>query len=204
VKKSVGKHGLMGGVVNVFGEVDLLDDLRDHWTHESKDLERTYLIRTLQGVAHQRSLRITFLSGDVQVCGAGLVHDPNKPSDHKTMFQIITSGIVNVPPPSYIIKLLHNNKILYLPQNGLRSTNAVSDTKEDMLELFKEEVDGRPRELRKLMGKRNYAIFTAFEADTVQGKSLSLAVDFIVQGEGVYAQTGKYGPVVVPRLEPGW
>jgi hypothetical protein len=36
VKKAVGKQGLLGGVVNVFGEVDLLDDFRDHWTHESK------------------------------------------------------------------------------------------------------------------------------------------------------------------------
>lgn len=63
VKKGIGKHGLMSSVVSVFGEVDVLDDLRDHWTHESKDLERTYFIRTLQGIAHNRSIRITFLSG---------------------------------------------------------------------------------------------------------------------------------------------
>ena len=36
VKKAFGKSGLMSSVVSVFGEVDLLDDLRDHWTHESK------------------------------------------------------------------------------------------------------------------------------------------------------------------------
>lgn len=36
VKKAIGKNGLMSGVVSIFGEVDLLDDLRDHWTHESK------------------------------------------------------------------------------------------------------------------------------------------------------------------------
>lgn len=63
VKKAVGKSGLMGGVLNSFGDVDIGDELRDMWTHESKDLERTYLIRTLQGIAHQKGLRMTFLSG---------------------------------------------------------------------------------------------------------------------------------------------
>jgi hypothetical protein len=63
VKKAVGKSGLMGGVLNSFGDVDIADELRDMWTHESKDLERTYLIRTLQGIAHQKGLRMTFLSG---------------------------------------------------------------------------------------------------------------------------------------------
>src|SRR5690606_13375820 len=76
VKKNLGKTGLMSGMVSIFGDVDIVDDLRDHWTHESKDLERTYLIRTLQGIAHRRSIRITFLSSAVNMCGAGLLHDP--------------------------------------------------------------------------------------------------------------------------------
>ena len=36
VKRAVGKTGLMSNVVSIFGEVDLLDDLRDYWTHQSK------------------------------------------------------------------------------------------------------------------------------------------------------------------------
>ena len=63
VKKAVGKSGLMGGVLNTFGDIDIADELRDMWTHESKDLERTYLIRTLQDIAHQKGIRMTFLSG---------------------------------------------------------------------------------------------------------------------------------------------
>lgn len=200
VKKAVGKHGLMGGVVNVFGEMELLDDVRDHWTHESKDLERTYLIRTLQGIAHSRSIRVTFLSGAVHLCGAGLVHDPDRPLDHKTMYQVVCGAMVDAPPSSYLLKMLHGSRALYVPQNGLRSTHAISDTKEDMMELFAAEVDGRSREYRRLMAKRGYVIFTAFDTE----KGTSLAVDFMVQGEGVYAQTGKYGPVVVPRLEQGY
>lgn len=36
VKKAVGKSGLMQGVLSPFGEIDVLDELRDLWTHESK------------------------------------------------------------------------------------------------------------------------------------------------------------------------
>lgn len=63
VKKAVGKTGLMGNVLNQFGEFDLAEELKDLWTHETKDLERTYLIRTLQGISQQKGIRMTFLSG---------------------------------------------------------------------------------------------------------------------------------------------
>jgi hypothetical protein len=36
LKTTVGKSGLMSGVVSPFGDVDLLDELRDLWTHDSK------------------------------------------------------------------------------------------------------------------------------------------------------------------------
>ncbi|KAL4868763.1 hypothetical protein BDV12DRAFT_92415 [Aspergillus spectabilis] len=225
VKRAVGKSGLMGGILSPFGEFDLLDELRDQWTHESKDLERTYLIRTLQGIAHQKSLRMTFLSGAVNVCGAGLVHDPGHPSDHKTMYQLISSSIVNSPPPSYIIKMLHsNNKPLYVPANGHRSTPAQpSDTKEDMMEIFQNDVTGQAREHKKLMGRRNYVAIVAYDPDSIGGSQMSmamygqqgglpqpggsgklnLAADFMVQGDGSFGQVVKYGPVIVPSLEHG-
>ncbi|KAI3018027.1 unnamed protein product [Aspergillus niger] len=214
VKRAVGKTGLMGGILSPFGELDLLDELRDQWTHESKDLERTYLIRTLQGIAHQKSLRITFLSGAVNACGAGLVHDPSFPSNHKTMYQLISSPVVNNPPPSYVIKLLHgSNKPLYVPANGQRSTpSKPTDTKEDMLELFQSDVTGQPREHRKLIGRRNYVAIVAYDPDIVntmyghpgQGSGkLNLAVDYMVQGDGTFGAVVKYGPVIVPSLEPG-
>jgi hypothetical protein len=63
VKKAVGKTGLMGNVLNQFGELDIQEVLKDMWTHDTKDLERTYLIRTLQGIAQQKGIRMTFLSG---------------------------------------------------------------------------------------------------------------------------------------------
>ncbi|KAJ6088608.1 hypothetical protein N7486_009869 [Penicillium sp. IBT 16267x] len=216
VKRAVGKSGLMGGILSPFGEFDLMDELRDQWTHESKDLERTYLIRTLQGIAHQKSLRMTFLSGAVNVCGAGLVHDPSNPSDHKTMYQLISSPSVNTPPPSYVVKMLHSsNKPLYIPANGHRSSFQPTDTKEDMMEIFQTEVNGQARDHRKLMGRRNYVAIVAYDPEVVAATpyggntppgarpKLSLAADFMVQGEGAYASVVKYGPVIVPSLEHG-
>jgi PhoD related phosphatase len=193
-----------------------------------QDLERTYLIRTLQGIAHQKSLRMTFLSGGVDCCGAGLVHDPARPQDHKTMYQLISSSVVNAPPSAYIVKMLHGgSKAWYIPANGHRSSpNTPSDTKEDMMEIFTHEPDGRTREAKRLMGRRNYVALVAFDPDAVQGQfagspitaqqahgsgqgsgKLSLAADFMVQVDG--SQMGgmntvsKYGPVIVPNLEFG-
>ncbi|KAI9814736.1 MAG: hypothetical protein M1827_003002 [Pycnora praestabilis] len=213
VKKSIGKSGLMGGILSPFGDIDMLDELRDQWTHESKDLERTYLIRTLQGISHQKSLRMTFLSGAVNCCGAGLVHDPSHPSDHKTMYQIISSAVVNTPPSNYVLKLLHNNKPLYIPANGQRSSQAPTDTKEDMMEIFQNDVTGVARESKKLMGRRNYVACVAFDPDSLArggygdpekgGEKLSLAWDFLVQGDGAYSAPMKYGPVIIPSLEYG-
>jgi hypothetical protein len=216
VKRAVGKSGLMGGVLNPFGEIDILDELRDQWTHDSKDLERTYLIRTLQGIAKQKSIRITFLSGAVNVCGAGLFHDPSHPSDHKTMYQLIASPVVNNPPSGYILKLLPNNRPLYVPANGQRTPMPPqpTDTKEDMLELFPTDVTGQPREFKRLMARRNYVAIVAYDPEVVSGTfgqtdmsrgggKLSLAADFMVQGDGAYGNVVKYGPVIVPNLEFG-
>ena len=40
VKRAVGKSGLMGTVLSPFGDIDVLDELRDQWTHESKVSEQ--------------------------------------------------------------------------------------------------------------------------------------------------------------------
>ncbi|KAI5269765.1 hypothetical protein E4T47_06800 [Aureobasidium subglaciale] len=222
IKKAVGKSGLMSSVLSPFGEIDMLDELRDMWTHESKDLERTYMIRTLQGIAHNKSLRMTFLSGSTNACGAALVHDPSRPGDHKTMYQLITSSIVNAPPPSYVLRLLNSNpkQPIYIPQNGQRSagphqTPQTVDTQEEMMEIFVADVNGTPREMKRLMGRRNYVAMVAYDPENVRGSHgsiapngktssrLSLAADFMVQNEGAYAAPVKYGPVIIPSLEFG-
>lgn len=186
-----------------------------------QDLERTYLIRTLQGIAHNRNIRFTFLSGAVNTCGAGLVHDPSHPTDHKTMYQLISASVVAAPPNSYVLKVLNSNKPLYIPANGQRSTPHIpTDTKEDMMEIFTVDVaTGQPNQgNRRLMARRNYVAIVAYDPEQVgsgfgradhlggqmQGSGkLSLAADFLVQGDGAYGGVMKYGPVVIPSLEFG-
>ena len=121
--------------------------------------------------------------------------------------------------------MLHNQKTLYVPQNGKKSTHEVSDTKEDMMEIFHTDASGAARELKKLMGRRAYAAFMAYDQEAVSNMNqtpfsphpgissqglqqpgmskLSIAVDFVVQGDGAYTATTKYGPVIVPHLEFG-
>ena len=130
------------------------------------------------------------------------------------MYQVISSAVVAAPPPSYVLKMLHNNKPLYVPQNGHKTTNQISDTKEDMMEIFQTDTNGGPREMKKLMGRRNYVAFVAYDPEAIAGTTysanmhpglakLSLAVDFVVQGDGGFSPPTKYGPVIVPSLEFG-
>lgn len=147
------------------------------------------------------------------------------------MYQIITSPIVAAPAGNYILKMLHNNRLLYVPVNGHKSTHEVSDTKEDMMEIFHTDPTGAAREMKKLMGRRNYAACVVYDPDQLQINSgmtthsgsnyahsiasgsggsssaglskLSLAVDFVVQGDGHMPTPTKYGPVIVPHLEFG-
>lgn len=84
-----------------------------------------------------------------------------------------------------------------------------------MLEIFQTDVTGQPREYRKLMGRRNYAAVVAYDPEVVNSAhrqmggtngtgggagKLNLAVDFMVQGDGLYPSVAKYGPVIVPSL----
>lgn len=146
------------------------------------------------------------------------------------MYQIITSPIVAQPASSYILKMLHNNRLLYVPANGHKSTHEVSDTKEDMMEIFHTDASGAVREMKKLMGRRNYTACVVYDPDAINGamgshagsnyahsvasgasgggssaglSKLSLAVDFVVQGDGQFTTPTKYGPVIVPHLEFG-
>ena len=81
------------------------------------------------------------------------------------------------------------------------------------MEIFQTDVNGQAREHRKLMGRRNYVAIVAYDPETVnapygqlpQGSNskLSLAADFMVQGEGALGNVVKFGPVIVPSLEHG-
>lgn len=188
---------------------------------------------------------MSFFSGATNCCGVGLLSDPGvspPSSSSKAMFQIISSSVVNTPPSQYVLRMLHPNhsgssntgssKPIYLPQNGQRSRvdGPPTDTKEDMLDVFGTDVTGQARDMKRLMGRRNYVAVVSFDPEAVSeafgqstvagstagsvkdgmsgpGHSISLAVDFFVQAEqnGMTPANGtvKYGPLTIPAVAPG-
>ncbi|KAI9592723.1 hypothetical protein BDF19DRAFT_450721 [Syncephalis fuscata] len=148
--------GVIGHLVNNFGQPELLDDLTDHWTADCHLNERKEFIERLQMISRERSVRITFIAGDVHCCGAGYLH--SKPTaelatevDFRHMTQITSSGIVNAPPPATVISALHYTATTY---------DFDQDTVEDMYELFENDVNEQPLEQKKLLNRRNWCSVT--------------------------------------------
>ena len=90
------------------------------------------------------------------------------------------------------------------------------------MEIFQKDPNGAARELKKLMSRRNYVAFVAYDPEKIPRMSngignytssqhslsqrlskLNLAVDFIAQGDGVMSASTRYGPVIIPHLEFG-
>ncbi len=116
--------GLGGGFFNHFdGSVDLLDDLDDHYTARTHKRERLFIVQQLQALAAEFSARITILGGDVHLAAVGRFYSNPKLNvpilkDHRYMANIISSAIVNKPPPQDVANLLaRRNKIHHLDQN---------------------------------------------------------------------------------------
>jgi len=66
------------------------------------------------------------------------------------MYQIISSAIVNEPPPEGVIKLLHFQDKVHVLEGRVK-------TYEDMYPIFTNDVDGRPLQMDKLLPRRNYS-----------------------------------------------
>lgn len=154
------RFGFGGGVFNHFdGSVDLLDDLDDHYTARTHKKERNGLIERLQTVCADHSVRITILGGDVHLAALGRFYsNPNlhipADEDHRYMVNVVSSAIVNKPPPKAIANLLaRRNKIHHLNE----------DTDETLMSLFdKDPGDSNitASSNHVTMPSRNYAILT--------------------------------------------
>lgn len=108
------RHKLLGlgGQVNKFNQAsELLDDLNDHWCANVHKKERNWLVLECQRLALEMHVRITFLSGDVHLAAVGCLFTKQKKggaggqvvkpeNDHRYMLNIVTSAIVNTPPPA--------------------------------------------------------------------------------------------------------
>ncbi|KAI0178823.1 hypothetical protein GGR52DRAFT_588652 [Hypoxylon sp. FL1284] len=151
--KALGKTGMLGNFLNRFdGGVEVLDDLDDHWTAKNHKDERWFVIQDLQDFAASLSVRVTVLSGDVHLAAVGQFYaNPKlkraKHKDFRYIPNIISSAIANTPPPDLMADILNKrNKIHHYDK----------DTDEDMIPMFLHGVDGKPRNNKHLLPRRNW------------------------------------------------
>ena len=151
--KAIGRTGLLGGFINKFdGGVEILDDLDDHWTAKHHKPERNWFIQELQELAASKSVRITILGGDVHLGAVGQFYTKkklgvSKDRDHRYMPNVVSSAIVNTPPPNIMGDVLNKrNKIHHLD----------SETDEDMIPMFEQDVNGKARNNLHLLPRRNF------------------------------------------------
>ena len=151
--KALGKAGLMGNFLNKLdGSVEVLDDLDDHWTAKHHKRERNWLIQELQQLALEKSVRVTILGGDVHLAAVGQFYSNKKlglpkDRDHRYMPNVISSAITNTPPPDMMADIINQrNKVHHLD----------TETDEDMIPMFLEDVDGTPRKNTHLLPRRNW------------------------------------------------
>lgn len=167
------RFGVAGSFFNSFdGQVDLLDDLDDHYTARQHKNERKALIVGLQELAQANSVRITILGGDVHLAAVGRFYSSPKLAvasehDHRYMVNLISSAITNKPPPKAVANLLaRRNKIHHLNH----------ETHETLMKIFDRGPGGLSKAAnwnRCTMPSRNYAIIAEAEAtgsSTINGK----------------------------------
>ena len=137
----------------------MLDDLDDHYTARTHKKERAYLVHQLQDLASEFSVRITILGGDVHLAAVGRFYSNPKLeipvlNDHRYTANIISSAIVNKPPPSAVANLLaRRNKIHHLDH----------DTDETLMKFFDKSpgaVAKTSRSNHVTMPSRNWAMIT--------------------------------------------
>lgn len=160
--KAMGRAGMLGGFLNKFdGGVEILDDLDDHWTAKHHKHERNWFIQELQELAAEKSVRITILGGDVHLAAIGTFYsNPNlglpKDRDHRYMPNVISSAIVNTPPPDMMADVLNKrNKIHHLDD----------ETDEYMVPIFDYDVNGKKRNNNNLLPRRNWCSIRTFNGE---------------------------------------
>ncbi|TFK42983.1 hypothetical protein BDQ12DRAFT_677131 [Crucibulum laeve] len=197
---ALGRNGSMGltGFVNKFNaEAELLDDLNDHWTARGHKRERNWFIEQLQNFSRAKRVRVSFVSGDVHCSAVGVLKtlkSKGKPeippsNDPRYMINVVTSAIVNTPPPNGVITMVSSLA------TKVHKTLHHIDTDETMLPVFETDTSGKPQKQKYIMGQRNWC---QVDWDTQTGE---LVFDIRVEKEKGYGVTAGY-PVRTPP--PGW
>ncbi|KAL8811843.1 MAG: hypothetical protein Q9200_001486 [Gallowayella weberi] len=161
--KALGRTGILGGFINKFdGGVEILDDLDDHWTAKHHKQERNWFIQELQELAAEKSIRVTILGGDVHLAAIGQFYSSPKMNlakdrDHRYMPNVISSAIVNTPPPELMADILNKrDKKHYLDKED-------KSTLEDMIPMFTHDVDGKSRNNKRLLPRRNWCSIREYQ-----------------------------------------
>lgn len=162
------RFGVAGGFINKFdGGVDLVDDLDDHYTARTHKAERLQLVKMLQDISGTYGVRVTILSGDVHLAAVGRFYANPKlgipvEADPRYMANVVSSAIVNKPPPSAVANLLaHQNKIHHLDR----------DTDETLLSIFdREPGPGQKKSAsnKVTMPSRNWTMITECSESTAR------------------------------------
>lgn len=166
------KHIIASGLVNEFnGDIELLDDLNDHWCAKHHKKERNGFVARLQDYGAKFGIRITILSGDVHLASIGrfmtkrhrkhLFFKSEKDKEHnakvenependiRLMFNVISSAVVNAPPPNPMVSLLQSKANVH---------HLDFETDEDAVPIFNVEVSGSDQRREKcFMNKRNWS-----------------------------------------------
>ncbi|KAF5386786.1 hypothetical protein D9615_001876 [Tricholomella constricta] len=197
---ALGRTGSLGlsGFVNKFNaEAELLDDLNDHWTARSHKRERNWLIEQLQLLASRQRIRVTFVSGDVHCAAVGVLktlkakgkHELTPAVDYRYMLNIVTSAIVNTPPPNPVISMVSSLA------TKVHKTLHHIETDETMMPIFQAEPNGQARKQKFIMGRRNWCkvVWDPHSGDVV--------FDIRVEKEKGLGETVGYSVRAPP---PGW
>jgi hypothetical protein len=161
--KALGRKGLLGNSLNKLDDgVEVLDDLRDHWTAKNHKEERQIVIEDLQDLAIDKSVRVTILSGDVNLAAVGQFYsNPKlglpKHKDPRYIPNIISSAIANAPPPDIMADALNRrHKVHHFDKQ----------TDEAMIPMFQHGVDGKPRNNKRLLPHRNWCSIRQWQPGT--------------------------------------
>ncbi|KAF9452283.1 hypothetical protein P691DRAFT_795246 [Macrolepiota fuliginosa MF-IS2] len=197
---ALGRSGTLGlsGFVNKFNaDAELLDDLNDHWTARSHKKERNWLIEQLQGIARTQRLRISFISGDVHCAAVGVLKtftgkkgaEVTPGVDHRFMINVVTSAIVNTPPPGGVLTMVNQLS------SKVHKTLHHAQTDETMLPLFATDTDGSQRKQKYVMGRRNWC-----SVDWEPGNGNLLFTLRVEKEKGI----GITAPYPTSTPPPGW
>ncbi|KAJ5971971.1 uncharacterized protein N7479_001889 [Penicillium vulpinum] len=149
-RKSLGKAGVLGGLANRSGgNVEVFDD---HWAGKHLKSERTWLVEDLQDLAAEKSVRITILSGDVHLAAIGQFYsnpklDIPKDQDYRYMPNVISSAIADIPETDLIADMLNKRNTVH---------HMDSNTDEDIVPIFTQDVNGKARNNKRLLPRRNW------------------------------------------------